>query len=125
MEVKLCPGTVEDDGGAVVSSGGVLGGGKCSEPLARTLTWLADLGDPFAPASLSDAAVPKFVVVGATFTFALTTIATTIVVVAAAAFVGTSSDRCFAGSGFCGGGGGGFGFLGLRKERGHWLVGPS
>ena len=88
----MCPGTVEDDGGAVVGSGGVLGGGEGSKPLTSSLAWLADLGDPFAPASLSDAAVPKFVVVGATFTFALTTIATTIVVVAAAAFVGTSSD---------------------------------
>jgi len=115
LEVKLCPGTVEDDGGAVVGSGGVLGGGEGSKPLTSSLAWLADLGDPFAPASLSDAAVPKFVVVGATFTFALTT----------TDFVVGVTVRCFAGSGFSGGGGGGFGFLGLRLERGHWLVGPS
>lgn len=74
MEVKLSPGAIEDDGGAVISTGGVLGGGERAEPLAGTLAWLADLGDPFSPASLPHSAVPEFVVVGATATaiFAVT-----------------------------------------------------
>jgi len=110
LEIKLGTGTVEDEGGAVVGSGGVFCGGEGAEPLARALTWLADLGDPFAPASLSDAAVPKFVVVGATFAFAFTS-----------GFGVIGGVRCLAGSGGRGGGGGGFGFLGLRLERGHWL----
>lgn len=109
LEIKLGTGAVEDEGGTVVGSGGVFCGGEGAEPLARALTWLADLGDPFAPASLSDAAVPKFVVVGATFAFAFSS----------SSIVG--GDRCLGGSGGCGGGDGGFGFLGLRLERGHWL----
>jgi len=65
---------------------------------------------------LSNAAVPKFVVVRATFAFAFTS---TFVVGGVIGAVG--SVRCLAGSGGRGGGGGGFGFLGLRLERGHWL----
>lgn len=111
LEVKLSPRTVEDDGGAVVSSGGVFSGGEGSEPLTGTLTWLTDLGDPFAPATLSHTTVSEFVVVGSTFAFAaLAAIigvvggdadATTTVIITVVA-VGTV--RCFAGSGgYCGG----------------------
>lgn len=117
LEIELGAGTVEDEGSAVVGSGSVFSGGKGAEPLARALTWLTDLGDPLAPASLPDAAVPKFVVIWATFALAFTS-----------TFFGgggvidaVGSVRCWAGSGGCGGDDGGFGFSGLRLERGHWL----
>lgn len=71
LEVELSPGAVENDGGAVVSARCVLGGGEGAEPLAGALTRLADLGDPFAPAALSDATVAELVVVGTTFAFTL------------------------------------------------------
>lgn len=71
LEVELGPGAVEDEGGAVVCTGGVLGGGEGAEPLAGALAGLADLGDPLPPAALADAAVAELAVVGAPLALAL------------------------------------------------------
>lgn len=117
MEVELSPRTVEDNGGAVVRSGGVFGGGERPKPLARPLSRLTDLSNPFSPAPLPHTTVSEFVVVRSTFAFALTVInggvgvggGDVVIVTAVAVF----TVRCFAGSGGDGGGGGGFGdFLG-------------
>lgn len=70
MEIELSPGAVEYDGGSVVGAGGVLGRDEGAEPAARSFTWLADLGDPLAPASLSYSSVAELIVVGTTFAFA-------------------------------------------------------
>lgn len=70
LEVELGAGAVEDEGGAVVGTSGVLGGGEGAEPLAGALARLADLGDPLAPAALADAAVAELGVVGPTFALA-------------------------------------------------------
>lgn len=94
----MSPGAVEDDGGSVVGPGRVLGGGECSEPLAGPLTWLADLGDPFAPAPLPHAAVAKLVVVRATFALALS-------IAAVVVFGFCCRCGCGCGSGSWGGGG--------------------
>lgn len=72
LEVKLSTGAVEDDSSSVIGTGRVFSGGESAEPLARAFTWLADLGDPFAPAALADTAVTELVVVWAALAFSFT-----------------------------------------------------
>lgn len=54
---------VEDDGGTIVCSGSVLGSGKGVEPLAGLLTWLSNLSDPLAPASLQKNSKTKILLI--------------------------------------------------------------
>jgi hypothetical protein len=61
-EVEVRARAVEEERGAVVGAGGVLGGGEGAEPLARPLPRLPDLRHPLAPAPLPHAAVPEVAV---------------------------------------------------------------
>lgn len=99
LQIEVSPGAVEDEGGAVVGSGGVLGGGESAEPLSGSLAGLSDLGHPLPPASLPHPSVPKFVVVRTTLalTFASSAFGVGVIMI----------RRRFAGCGCrsCGGGG--------------------
>ena len=70
MEVELGAGAVEDDGGSVVGSGGVLGGGEGAEPAASPFAGLADLRHPFSPAPLPHAPVLELAVLRPALAFA-------------------------------------------------------
>lgn len=61
-EVEVGAGPVEEERGAVVGPGGVLGGGEGAEPLARALPRLPDLRHPLPPAPLPHAAVPELAI---------------------------------------------------------------
>lgn len=102
LEVELSSGAVQHNGGSVIGAGGVFGSGECAEPAAGTLTWLADLGHPFAPAALADPSVLELAVVGpalAAFVFSS----------AAAASTSGCSGGGVITTGGCGGGGGNYG----------------
>lgn len=105
-------GAIEDDGGSVVGTGRVLGGGEGAQPLPGPLAGFPDLGNPLPPASLPHSSVPELIVIRPSFAFtfpAATATATINIIVIIIIIIGTVGILL---TRVRGSGSGGGGFLG-------------
>lgn len=69
LEVEVSPWAVENESRTIVRTSGILSSGEGAEPFSCALAGFADLGNPLAPASLTDAAVLVLAVVWTSLSF--------------------------------------------------------